>query len=99
MPGKRYGVHAKTPQEKLTDLTDRASFEADTEFMLRIRGREHRLINKINDALERLETGTYEFCEQCGDKISMERLKARPVTTLCIECKTTQEATERAAGL
>ena len=86
------------PYENLADATDRAVFEADRNFMLRIRDRESKLINKINEALERIDDGTYGICESCGDKISIERLKARPVTTLCIECKTRQEAFEKVAG-
>jgi RNA polymerase-binding transcription factor len=87
------------PYEKLADATDRASFDTDRNFMLRIRDRESKLINKINKALERIDDGAYGICEACGDKISIERLKARPVTTLCIECKTRQETFEKAAGL
>jgi RNA polymerase-binding transcription factor len=87
------------PYENLADVTDRSAFDTDRNFMLRIRDRESKLINKINNALERIDDGTYGICDTCGDKISIERLKARPVTTLCIECKTRQETFEKAAGL
>ena len=87
------------PYENLADMTDRASFDTDRNFMLRIRDRERKLINKINKALERIDNETYGICEACSDKISTKRLKARPVTTLCIECKTRQETFEKAAGL
>ena len=81
------------------DPTDRASLEADRNFMLRIRDRERRLIGKIMEALERIEEGTFGICEECGEDISEERLKARPVTTLCIDCKKRQEMNERVKGL
>jgi DnaK suppressor protein len=81
------------------DPTDRASLEADRNFMLRIRDRERKLIVKIREALERIDNGTYGVCESCGCDISVKRLKARPVTTQCIECKTKNEAVENALGL
>jgi len=85
--------------ENFPDPTDRASMESDRNFELRIRDRERKLISKIKDALERLEVGTYGICEQCGEDITEERLKARPVTTLCIECKKMQETQEKVKGL
>ena len=87
------------PKENFPDPTDRASLEADRNFMLRIRDREHKLIKKIKKALERIENDTFGICETCGDDISIERLKARPVTTQCIECKTKEEAMEKALGI
>jgi len=87
------------PKENFPDPTDRASLESDRNFMLRIRDREHKLIKKVKKALERIEKNTFGICEKCGDDISMERLKARPVTTQCIECKTKEEAFEKALGL
>ena len=81
------------------DPADRAAYEADRNFELRIRDREHKLIKKVKKALERIEEGTFGICEMCGDDISVARLKARPVTTLCIECKTSEEAQEKALGL
>ena len=81
------------------DPTDRASMEADRNFELRIRDRERRLIGKIKDALDRLESESFGICEICGEEISDERLKARPVTTLCIECKKKQENDEKVKGL
>ncbi|MBW6509135.1 MAG: RNA polymerase-binding protein DksA [Desulfuromonadales bacterium] len=77
------------------DPTDRASLESDRNFELRIRDRERKLISKIRQALERIDDGTYGHCESCDVLISPERLRARPVTTLCIECKTEQERLER----
>ncbi len=77
------------------DPTDRASLESDRNFELRIRDRERKLISKIRQALERIEDGTYGYCESCDATISPKRLLARPVTTLCIDCKTEQERKER----
>jgi DnaK suppressor protein len=75
--------------------TDRASLESDRNFELRIRDRERKLINKIREAIERLDEGEYGVCEGCGEEIGEARLRARPVTTLCIECKTEQERQEK----
>jgi DnaK suppressor protein len=80
------------------DPTDRASVESDRNFVLRLRDRERKLIGKIRAALERIEEGTFGECEECGNDIGYKRLEARPVTTLCIECKTKQEAGEKARG-
>ena len=77
------------------DPTDRASLESDRNFELRIRDRERKLISKIREALDRIEAGEFGECEDCGDQIGEARLKARPVTTLCIECKTEQERQEK----
>jgi DnaK suppressor protein len=77
------------------DPTDRANLETDRNFLLRIRDRERKLILKIKEALARIADGTFGICEECGEEISEERLKARPVTTLCIECKTKAEAEEK----
>ncbi len=87
------------PKENFPDPTDRASLESDRNFMLRIRDRESKLIKKIKKALGRIENGTFGVCEACGEDISIERLKARPVTTQCIDCKTKEEAFEKALGL
>jgi DnaK suppressor protein len=82
-------------KENFPDPTDRASLESNRNFTLRIRDRERKLIAKIQEALARIDEGTYGKCEECGEKISLERLNARPVTTLCIDCKSLQEAQER----
>lgn len=85
-------------EETFPDPTDRATLESDRNFMLRIRDRERKLIVKIREALQRIEDGTFGDCEDCGEEIGHERLKARPVTTLCIDCKRKQEANEKARG-
>lgn len=86
-------------RENFPDPTDRASLEAERNFMLRIRDRESKLIKKIKKALLRIENKTFGICEKCGEEINIERLKARPVTTHCIDCKTKEEAMEKALGL
>ncbi len=87
------------PKENFPDPTDRASLESERNFMLRIRDRENKLIKKVRKALNRIEKGTFGICEECGENISIKRLKARPVTTQCIDCKTKEEASEKALGL
>jgi DnaK suppressor protein len=77
------------------DPTDRASWESDCNSLLRIRERERKLITKIREALARIEEGSFGVCERCGEQISEKRLEARPVTTLCINCKQEQENMEK----
>lgn len=84
--------------EAFPDVSDQASAEVDQNFSMRIRDRERKLLKKIDEALERMNAATYGICERCGGDIPYKRLKARPVTTLCIECKTLQEQEERARG-
>ncbi len=78
------------------DPTDRASAESDRNFELRIRDRERKLLAKVKEALDRIENDEYGVCDGCGDDIGSARLEARPVTTLCIACKTKQENYEKA---
>ncbi|GAM09249.1 RNA polymerase-binding transcription factor DksA [Geobacter sp. OR-1] len=91
----------KTVSEMTADTTnfpdpnDRATQESDRNFELRIRDRERKLINKIKEALERIEEGSFGICEMCEEEIGEARLKARPVTTLCIDCKMEQERKEK----
>jgi DnaK suppressor protein len=95
------GEAGKTVSEMTADTTnfpdpnDRATQESDRTFELRIRDRERRLINKIREALERIDEGTFGICEMCEEEISEARLKARPVTTLCIDCKIEEERKEK----
>jgi DnaK suppressor protein len=86
-------------KENFPDPTDRAALETDRNFLLRIRDRERKLIEKIKEALERIDQDRFGICEMCGREISEKRLMARPVTTLCIDCKKKQEAREKARGL
>jgi DnaK suppressor protein len=82
-------------QDSIADPADRATLESDRNLLLRIREREGKLLAKINAAFARIDRGVYGVCEECGDKIGLARLKARPVTTLCIACKSAQEERER----
>ncbi len=77
------------------DPTDRASLESDRNFELRIRDRERKLINKIRKALEKIEEGSFGYCEVCGEFIEFKRLEARPVTTHCLDCKRSEEEEEK----
>ncbi|NOY64464.1 MAG: RNA polymerase-binding protein DksA [Nitrospirae bacterium] len=84
------------PEESaFPDMGDQASAEVDRNFMLRLRGREQKLLKKIELAIEKIDNGTYGICEVCGCEIGIKRLEARPVTTMCIECKTEQEEEEK----
>lgn len=82
--------------ENYPDPADRATAESDRNFELRIRDRERKLLSKIKEAKERIEDQSFGICDDCGDDISDKRLEARPVTTLCINCKTKQENYEKA---
>lgn len=84
--------------EVYADPADRATAESDRSFTLRLRDRERKLIKKVQQALKRIEDGEYGICQECGEDIGVERLKARPVTTLCIKCKSKQEDAERQRG-
>jgi DnaK suppressor protein len=84
-----------TGSEDMPDPNDRATLESDRNWSLRLRDRDRRLAAKIEAALERLEDGTFGTCESCGGPISSARLRARPVTTFCISCKTEAERQER----
>jgi DnaK suppressor protein len=85
-------------QENLADPVDRATVESDRIWTLRIRDRESMLIKKIRQSLEDIENGEYGLCGDCGEDISIERLKARPVTSFCIRCKTKRESLEKLTG-
>jgi DnaK suppressor protein len=87
-----------TGKENFPDPNDRASLESDRNFELRIRDRERKLLAKIQEAIKRIDDGLFGICEVCGGPISEKRLMARPVTTLCIDCKTKQEKVERLKG-
>lgn len=93
--GVTIGGGLSSTSEIYSDLGDQATAVADQNFLLRLREREQKLLKKIDEALERIASGTFGMCESCEGEISYRRLKARPVTTLCIECKTKQEAEEK----
>jgi DnaK suppressor protein len=77
------------------DLSDQASAEIDRNFMLRLKGRERMLLKKIDEAIDRIDHDSFGICEKCGQEIDIRRLEARPVTTMCIDCKTQQEEEEK----
>lgn len=89
------GLSKREGQEAFPDVSDQASAEVDQNFTMRIKEREQKLLKKIDEALERLKNKTYGICERCEEEIPYLRLKARPVTTLCIACKTLQEEEEK----
>lgn len=88
---------ASMQQENLAqpDLTDRASMETDRAIELRTRDRERKLISKIDEALDRIANGTYGYCEETDDPISLKRLEARPIATLSLEAQEKHERAER----
>jgi DnaK suppressor protein len=77
------------------DLTDRASLETDRSLELRTRDRERKLINKIDMALQRIEDGSYGYCEETSEPIGLKRLEARPIATLSLEAQERHERLER----
>jgi len=80
------------------DPNDRASQETDMALELRSRDRERKLIKKIEEAIQTIDSGEYGFCEQCGVEIGVQRLEARPTATLCVDCKTLDEIREKQMG-
>jgi len=80
------------------DPLDRASFDSERSFQLRIRDRESILIKKIKNSLQDIDEGIYGDCKNCGRKISLKRLEARPVAQHCIRCKTAMEHMEKLTG-
>jgi DnaK suppressor protein len=87
------GLHEDSSQH--ADLADRATFEADRALELRARDRQRKLISKIDSALARIEEGTYGYCEETGEPISLKRLDARPIATLSLEAQERHERRER----
>jgi DnaK suppressor protein len=83
------------PSETSTELGDQASAEIDRNFTLRLRDRERKLLKKIEETIDMIDNGQYGICEGCGAEITLKRLEARPVTTMCIDCKTEQEEEEK----
>src|SRR6188472_1543879 len=81
--------------DDLPDEMDLASSEYLQSFQFRLRGREKAFLDKIQKAIDKIDKGTFGVCDDCGDKISVKRLEARPETTLCIRCKEDQERVEK----
>jgi RNA polymerase-binding transcription factor len=88
-------LHLQEENQNHPDLADRASSETDRAIELRARDRQRKLIAKIDEALGRIEDGTYGFCEETGEPISLRRLEARPIATLSVEAQERHERRER----
>ncbi|AWN45652.1 MULTISPECIES: RNA polymerase-binding protein DksA [Methylobacterium] len=88
-------VALQSENENHPDLTDRASSETDRAIELRARDRQRKLIAKIDSALARIEDGSYGYCEETGEPISLKRLEARPIATLSLEAQERHERRER----
>jgi DnaK suppressor protein len=87
--------HLQTDTENHPDLADRASSETDRALELRTRDRQRKLISKIDEALRRIEDGSYGYCEETGEPIGLARLDARPIATLSLEAQERHERRER----
>ena len=87
--------HLQDENQNHPDLADRASSETDRAIELRARDRQRKLIAKIDAALQRLEDGTYGYCEETGEPIALKRLEARPIATLSVEAQERHERRER----
>lgn len=88
-------VALQTESENHPDLADRASSETDRAIELRARDRQRKLIAKIDSAIARIDEGTYGYCEETGEPISLKRLEARPIATLSLEAQERHERNER----
>ena len=88
-------AHLQKETENHADLADRASSETDRALELRTRDRQRKLISKIDQALRRVEDGSYGYCEETGEPISLKRLEARPIATLSLEAQERHERNER----
>ena len=88
-------LHLQEENQNHPDLADRASSETDRAIELRARDRQRKLIAKIDEALGRIEDGSYGYCEETGEPISLKRLEARPIATLSIEAQERHERNER----
>ncbi|MDE2791155.1 MAG: RNA polymerase-binding protein DksA [Paracoccaceae bacterium] len=88
-------VEMQAGQRKLSDIADRASEETDRALELRTRDRQRKLVTKIDAALRKIDEGTYGYCEDTGDPISLKRLDARPIATLTLEAQERHERKEK----
>jgi len=88
-------LHLQEENQNHPDLADRASSETDRAIELRARDRQRKLISKIDEALGRIEEGTYGYCEETGEPIALRRLEARPIATLSVEAQERHERRER----
>jgi DnaK suppressor protein len=88
-------LHLQEENQNHPDIADRASSETDRAIELRARDRQRKLISKIDEALARIDEGTYGYCEETGEPISLRRLEARPIATLSVEAQERHERRER----
>jgi DnaK suppressor protein len=88
-------LHLQEENQNHPDIADRASSETDRAIELRARDRQRKLISKIDEALARIDDGTYGYCEETGEPISLRRLEARPIATLSVEAQERHERRER----
>jgi len=88
-------LHLQEENQNHPDLADRASSETDRAIELRARDRQRKLIAKIDEALSRIDDGTYGYCEETGEPIALRRLEARPIATLSVEAQERHERLER----
>ena len=88
-------LHLQEENQNHPDLADRASSETDRAIELRARDRQRKLISKIDEALTRIDDGTYGYCEETGEPISLKRLEARPIATLSVEAQERHEKREK----
>jgi DnaK suppressor protein len=87
--------HLQNDSEQHADIADRATSESERALELRARDRQRKLISKIDEALARIDDGTYGYCEETGEPISLKRLDARPIATLSVEAQERHERRER----
>jgi DnaK suppressor protein len=100
LDGAAGAVHELTQERTApADAIDLASSESDRDFSIRIAQREHKLISKIETALQSIAEGEYGECQECGEAIGYRRQLIRPVARMCIDCKTQTEKVERIAAM
>jgi len=92
--GKTVSDMTEVAEGNFPDPTDRALLESNRNFTLRLRDRERKLLAKIKEAMKRIDDGAFGVCDRCGGEIGEKRLTVRPVTTMCIDCKTDAEEEE-----
>jgi len=90
--------HMRDDAANYPDPNDRASQESEFSLELRTRDRERKLLKKIDESLDLIDSGDYGYCEGCGIEIGVRRLEARPTAVLCIDCKTLDEKREKQMG-
>lgn len=92
------GLNQFHSKDEMTDFTDQSTMESDRSLVLQMNDRDLNLLEKIEQSLEKIDDGTYGICEDCGCEITKERLEARLIVALCVDCKTEQEKKKRILG-